>query len=347
MMKILATLKPERYKNIFCDLYGTLVEIDWDTKTVLRSLKIPMASFHEGAAFMTPRLSGLCLIGRRVLVAAWNFIVEIDYDTFQVVNAVSWPLMVDLHGMSTDGKTLWVASTAIDALLCLDANTLHLKWRWGPDEPILYQDRLTTNSSPSSIAKLPLIGIPIPWLSRLSERSNDFQFIEREYRYVHKSKTSYHYHHLNGVCFHEELLYITTKGWNRDENKSAVIRFDPQTRRAEFFVPPGGFRGMHDGVFVSGRFYATESGANSVAWREPDGSIISRQVEPSGYFVRGLCYTGSSFLVGFSTWRDSNLPAQIVEYDLELEHQLGIMDISLFYPEDKQTAVFALALSPE
>jgi hypothetical protein len=347
-MKILATLKPAKYKNIFCDLHGVLVEIDWDTKTVLRSLKIPMASFHDDTAFMTPVLSGLCLIGRRVLVAAWNFIAEIDYDTFQVVNAVSWPPMADLHGMTTDGNDVWVTSTAIDAVLCLDANNLHLKWRWGPDEPILYQDRLATSSiGQGLIARLPLVRIPIPWLSRLSERSNDFHFIEREYRYIHKSKTSYHYHHLNGVCFHEGLLYITTKGWNRDESKSAVIRLEPQTRRAEFLVPPGGFRGMHDGGFVDGRFYVTEAFANSVAWREPDGSIISRQVEPLGYFVRGLCYTGSSLLIGFSTWRNTNLPAQIVEYDLEFEHQLGIMDISMFYPEDKGTAVFSLALSPE
>jgi len=351
-MKILATLKPEKYRNISCDLYGTLAEIDWDAKTALRSLKIPTASFQDDTAFMTPILSGLCLIGRRVLVAAWNFIVEIDYDSFQVVNAVSWPPMADLHGMTTDGNDLWVASAAIDAVLCLDANDLHLKWRWGPDEPILYQDRLSTNSNVQSlIANLPLGRIPIPRLSRtwrtLFGQSNDRRFIEREYRYVHKSKTSYHYHHLNGVCFHEGYLYITTKGWNKDEDKSAVIRLDPETRQAEFFVPPGGFRSMHDGVFVDGVFYVTEAKADSVAWREPDGSIISRQVEPLGYFVRGLCYTGSSFLVGFSTWRGSNLPAQIVEYDLEFKHQLGIMDISMFYPEDKRTAVFSLALSPD
>jgi hypothetical protein len=347
-MKILATLKPAQYKGISCDLYGVLAEIDWDTKTVLRWLKIPTASFHDDIAFMTPVLSGLCLIGQRVLVAAWNFITEIDYDTFQVVNAVSWPYMVDLHGMSTDGNDVWVASTGIDALLCLDANKLHFKWRWGPDEPILYQDRLTTNNIDHGfVARLPLIGIPIPWLSHPSERSNAFQFIEKEYRYVHKTRTSYHYHHLNGVSFHEGFIYITTKGWNRDEGKSAVIKLDPQTRQAEFFVLPGGFRGMHDGGFVDGRFYATEAFANSVAWREPDGRIISRQVEPLGYFVRGLCYTGSSLLIGFSTWRNTGLPAQVVEYDLELEHQLSSMDISMFYPEAKQTAVFALALSPE
>jgi hypothetical protein len=344
-MKVLATLKPAEYKeNMFCNLYGILAEIDWDTKTIFRSLKIPMASFHDDTAFMTPLLAGLCLIGRRVFVAAGNFIVEVDYDDFRVVNAASWPPMADLHGMSTDGHDLWVAAAAIDAVLCLDANNLHLKWRWGPDEPILYQDRLSNNKRGNPVARLPFLS---KILRTAAAQSDNCRFVERDYRYLHKGKTSYHYHHLNGICLHEGFLYITTKGWNKEADKSAVIRLDPRSRRSEFFVPPGGFRGMHDGIFVDGRFYTTESGANSVAWREPDGSIISRHVEPSPYFVRGLCYTGSSFLVGFSTRRGSVLPAQIAEYDPEFKRQLAVMDISMFYPEDKKTAVFALALSPD
>jgi hypothetical protein len=344
-MKILATLKPANYQNIHHDLHGILVEIDWDTKTVLRSLKIPMASFHDDTAFMTPTLSGLCLSGRRLFATAWNFIVEIDYDSFRVVNAVSWPPMADLHGTSTDGKDLWVASTAIDAVLCLDLDTLNLKWRWGPDEPILCRERLAANNDrKTAIARS--LSRYIPWLGRRSDQFNALYFIEKEYRYVHKTKTSYHYHHLNGAYFHEGFLYVTTKGWNKDEGKSAVIKLDPHTRQAVFFVPPGGFHSMHDAVFVDDHLYVTEAWTNSVAWREPDGSIISRQIEPSGYFVRGLCYIGSSFLVGLSTWRNTDLPAQIVEYDKELEHQLGIMDISMFYPDDMKTAVFTLALSP-
>jgi hypothetical protein len=341
-MKVLAVLRPLK-ADTFSHLYGILAEIDWNAKTFLRSLKIPMASFKDDNAFMAPVLSGLCLIDRRIFVAAWNFVVEIDYDSFQIINAVSWPLMADLHGMATDGHDIWVASTAIDAVLCLDANNLGLKWRWGPDEPILYKDRLANNTSGNPIARLPLLS---KILRTTTEQSDNCRFVEREYRYVHKSNSTYHYHHVNGVSFHEGSLYITTKGWSKETNKSAVIRLDPQSRRAEFFVRPGGFRGMHDFIFVDGRFYATESGANSVAWREPDGSITSRHVEPSPHFVRGLCYTGSSFLVGFTTSRGTSLPAQIAEYDLELENRLGIMDISTLYTREQGTMVHTIALSP-
>jgi hypothetical protein len=343
-MKILATIfKSKNYITPFHS-YGILVEIDWDSKTIIRSLKVPAASFQDDTAFMVSYLGGFCLAGQRIFASAWNFIVEVDYDSFQIVNAVSWPPMADLHGMTTDGHDIWVASTAIDAVLCLDVNTLELKWRWGPDEPILYQDRLSSDSAQNLLTRLPLVrrvlGAP-------SQRSNDCHFIEREYRYIHKGNSLYHYHHLNGICFHEGYLYITTRGWNKDSQRSAVIRLDPRTRQSEFFVPPGGFRGMHDGIFINERFYTTESAANSVAWREPDGRIISRPIEPSDYFVRGLLYTGSSFLVGFSTWRESNLPAQIVEYDLEFEHQLGAMEVSMLYPGGQETGIYALALSPD
>jgi hypothetical protein len=343
-MKVLATFKPVEYKDISSDLYGVLAEIDWDTKTVLRSLKIPMASFHDGAAFMTPVLSGLCTLGRRVFVAAWNFIVEIDYDTFQVVNAVSWPPMADLHGMSTDGRDLWIASSAIDAVLCLDADSLQLKWRWGPDQPILWRDRMAGHNGEGRIAPLSLDRIPL--FGRLFTRPDNNRFVDRDYRYIHKNNTGYHYHHLNGAFYHAGALYITTKGWNGESEKSAVLRLDLQTLRAEFFASPGSFCGMHDAVFVNETLYVTEAKANSVAWRTPDGNITSRKIEPAGYFVRGLCYTDSSFLVGFSTWRNSNLPAQIVEYDTQFEHQLSAMDVSMFYPEGKKTAVFTLVCSP-
>lgn len=288
-------------------------------------------------------LQGICIIGRRIFVAAWNFIVEIDYDSFQIVNTVSHPLMADLHGLATDGRNIWVTSTAIDALLCLDAETMAFKWRWGPDETILYEERLSKSVKQNRAAKLP---IARRVLSLLVRQSREFRFVEREYRYLHKSKSGYHHHHLNDVHFHNGILYLTTKGWN-DGIRSAVIRLDPKTRQSEFFVEPGGFRAMHDGIFLDDRFYATESGANSIAWSDRDGKIISHQVEPSPYFVRGLCFTGSSFLVGFTTLRDTGLPAKIVEYDPEFEYCVSSMDISGFYPKEQQTAIHTLVLSPE
>ncbi|MCP4707632.1 MAG: hypothetical protein GY869_03320 [Planctomycetes bacterium] len=103
---------------------------------------------------------------------------------------------------------------------------------------------------------------------------------------------------------------------------------------------------MHDGLFVNDRFYVTESGGNSVAWLEPDGRIISQPVEPSPYFVRGLCYTGRSFIVGFTTMRGTNLPAQLVEYDNTFTKQLDKMDVSSFYPPEIGTAIHSIVPAP-
>ena len=167
--------------------------------------------------------------------------------------------------------------------------------------------------------------------------------MSRDYRHVHKSATGYHNHHLNDVRPHEGALYATTKTWNGDGDRSAVIRLDPDSLKSEFFVEPGGFPGMHDGVFIDGRFYVTQSGSNSIGWREADGSVVSRRLEPSPYFVRGLCASETGFLVGFTPMRGSNLPACIVEFDRKFERQKSSMDLSEYgtYPG---TAIHAITI---
>lgn len=338
-MNIIVTLKPDYYFTA-SNIYGIIAEIDWENKKVVRQLKIPTASFQDDQAFMTCFLNGLCSIGNRIFAAAWNFIIEVDYDSFQVVNAYSLPYMTDLHGLETDGKNIWVASTGIDSLLCLDAETLALKWRWGPDEPILDWEDTDHPSQKKGV---------FAYLSRFFKakpHSPKLQFIDKEYRYVHKTKSPYHRHHLNDMTFHQDHLYVTTKDWNKSGKRSAVIRFNPQTWESEFFVQPGGFSGMHDGIFLDGKFFVTESGSNSVAWREENSRITSKAIEPQPYFVRGLCWTGSSFLVGFSTWRDTQHPAQIVEFDPTFEKTLSAMDISGFYTQEQQTTIHTIMQSP-
>ncbi|MBF0309569.1 MAG: hypothetical protein HQL56_08585 [Magnetococcales bacterium] len=328
-MKILATFKPEWYE-LPDHSYGVVAEIDWSNKTILRQLRLPSASFRDDTAFQAPLLGGLTQIGNRLFVALWNCIVEIDYATFQVVNAVSHPWMADLHGMTTDGKRLWVVSSAVEAVLCFDAESLTPLWRWGPDQAIL------EHGAPAWRGWWPL---------RLFDPRR--KAVEREYRYIHKSRSPYRRHHMNDIRFHQGLLYITTHRWF-DSKAGAIIRLDPESREAHFHVPPGSFQGMHDGEFRDGRLYVTESAANSVAWREADGRPEHRSLQPAPYFVRGLCQgENDSFLVGFTRLRRSEAPSWIIEYDATFTREISRLDVSCFYPAKQGTAVHALLRSPE
>jgi len=337
-VRYLVTLKPEKYHTPQY-AYAVLAEIDWYSKQVLREIRFPTATYSHPKAFMSPLIGGVCRVGERVFVAMWNFIVEIDYESFVIVNSFSHPYMADLHGITSDGNHLYVTATAIDAVLCFDIDTQELVWRWGPDEPILYQDRVEAELQSSMYSVLPLIG------SAMRDRAIRRQtFRDKEYRYRHKKYTSYHNHHVNDVILYGDYLYITTKEWNHDQ-KGAIIQLDLRTHESQFFVKPDSLDGLHDGVWYDDKLYVTESGCNQVAWCDRVGQVTHQKIEPSPYFVRGLCDTGESWLVGLSTLRDTHLPAQIVEYNRDFTAIISKMDVSGFYPSEKSTAIHAIISS--
>jgi len=331
VLRYLVTLKPQQYRTPTHN-YAILAEIDWDDKRVLREVRFPTASYETSSAYHAPLIGGVCRVGERVFVTMFNYIVELDYKTFQIVNSVSHPYTVDLHGLASDGKYLYVAATGIDAVLCFDLQTWDLVWRWGPDDPILYADRIE--------AELETTVVFMRGRQRKQLQDNQI-FQDAEYRHMRKAMTGYHHHHLNDVILHDGFLYITTKQWNHN-SKGCVIRLDLASREAEFLIPPDSLDGLHDGVWVDDDFYVTESGANQVAWWS-DGKLTHRKIEPSSYFVRGLCDTGMSWLVGFSTLRNMDLPALIVEYNRDFTQIISQMDVSHFYPPEKATTIHAIS----
>jgi hypothetical protein len=332
--RYLATFKPQQYLTSTHN-YAVLAEIDWDTKTILREMRFPSASYSTQTVYHAPLANGICQVGRRVFVAMFNYIVELDYDSFQIVNSFSHPYMVDLHGLDADGECLYVASTGIDAVLCFDINTFDLLWRWGPDAPILYQERVEADINRDVMVSIPLLGD-----KRRQQIERKQAFRDMDYRHMRKTMTGYHYHHLNDVVHQDNALYITTKQWNYHQ-KGAVIKLDLQTNQTDFIVKPDMLHGLHDGVWLDGRFYVTESGANQVAWWS-DGQVTHRKVEPAPYFVRGLCDTGESWLVGFSTLRNTDKPALIVEYNRDFTQVISQMDVSGCYPPEKATTIHSI-----
>ncbi|MBF0624815.1 MAG: hypothetical protein HQL82_08410 [Magnetococcales bacterium] len=341
-MRVLVTIKAERYE-LPHHAYAILAEVDWSRRRIVRALKIPTASFRQPHAFMAPLSGGGCCVGARVFMALWNFVVEVDYSSFQIVNAVSSPWMADLHGMTTDGSSrLWVASTAVETVLTLDLHTLETIGRWGPDQAILAWRG--DHDTPES-----------PWRrlwqgwSRYRQRGvwPRHRWRPGDYRWMHKSRSPYYRHHLNEVTWHAGQLYVATKGWN-DGESSAVLRLDPSSGDAGFFVRPGGFRGVHDGLFQEGRLLVTESGSNGVAWRAADGSLHRQHLDPAPSFVRGLCALpdDEGFLVGFTRLRGRLDPALVVGFDPTWQRELGRVDVSGFYPPEMGAAVHAIFPAP-
>jgi len=331
LSRYLVTFKPQRYQTPTHN-YAVLAEIDWTQKAVLREIRFPSASYSHEEAYHAPLIGGVCRVGNRVFVAMFNYIAEVDYETFQIVNSFSHPYMVDLHGLTSDGNALYVASTGVDAILCFDLKSLDLLWRWGPDDPILYSDRVEADGR---------LSVPLLGERRRKQVERQQQFRDTDYRHMRKGMTGYHHHHINDVILYEGSLYITTKQWNHKQ-KGAVIQLELASRTPKFLSLPDTLNGLHDGVWLNDCLYMTESGANQVAWWCADDGVTHRKIEPSPYFVRGLCDTGKSWLVGFSTLRDTELPALIVEYDREFTTMISEMDVSHFYPPEKATAIHAI-----
>lgn len=330
-MRFLVTIKPEHYEFSHHS-YGVLAEIDWEARRVLRRLVLPAASFHAPGGFMAPLIGGLCRVGERVFVAVWNFIVEVDYADFRIVNAVSTPWFADVHGINSDGQRLWLASTAAEAVVGLDLVTLVPVARWGPDAPLL----ATGESVSRRLARWQR-----GWeLGAAWRRGPD-------YRFVHKGCSPSYRHHLNEVIPHRGQLYVTTKNWH-GEPRGAVMRVDPVSGAAAFHVPPGVLRGMHDGVFLEdGTLLVTESGGNGVAWCGVDGRVRSLALQPEPTFVRGLLRHGGGWLVGFSRRRGQPGETSLVAFNPDFSRELGRMPLTVFHPPEQGSAIHAMVLAPE
>jgi hypothetical protein len=243
--------------------------------------------------------------------------------------------MADLHGMTTDGHYIWVASTAIDSVLCFDTANFDYKWRWGPDSPILWQDRIFSGKLKSYAKKYPALS---KWFR--------LQFEDNDYRIVHKRISPYHYHHLNDVCFYKGSLYITTKGWNKDSS-GAVVRLDLQSFDSSFYIEPGLLNSTHDGLFQNGNFYLTQCDTNSVAWKNVNGGVSFQRLMPSPYFIRGICPLNETFLIGFTKTRDADCPSQIIEFNHTFEKSTASFNVDNFYPSHIGTAVHSIMKSPD
>nr|CRH08056.1 Protein of unknown function. NHL repeat [Candidatus Magnetococcus massalia] len=328
-MRLLVTMKPEAYEGP-TGSYGVLAEIEWPAGEIVRQVRFPTASFRCSEAFMAPLIGGVCHAHGKLYVAMWNHIVVVDYASFQIIDAFSDPWMADLHGLTTDGTHLWAAATASESVLCFDLTSQQRLWRWGPDAPLLAQH----NPHPPSL-----------W-QRLQQLWQRKAPLRQEWRHLHKSRIPGYRHHLNDVTYHDGRLIITTKQWYKSL-PGAVIQLDLNGQEAHFIAPPGSFRGTHDTEWLNERLYFTEADANGVGWLEADGTMGHKSIEPNNYFVRGLCWSGEQFVVGYTRQRGTRDPALLVGFDPSFEASLTTMELEGFYPPEQGTAIHDIQRSPD
>jgi hypothetical protein len=115
---------------------------------------------------------------------------------------------------------------------------------------------------------------------------------------------------------------------------------------SSFYIEPGILNSTHDGLFQNGNFYLTQCDTNSVAWKDVKGTVSFQKLEPSPYFIRGLCPINEKFLIVFTKTRDADCHSQIIEYDKTFGRSISCFDVDNFYPDQIGTAVHSIIRSP-
>lgn len=342
-MKVLATIKPVNYlKDI--ETFAYLIELDFSTSQISRKIKLPAASFKTKSSFMTNFVQGMVVVEKEIFVAYWNYIVIIDYDTFTIKDAFSHPLMTDNHGIDSDGQRLYVTSTAIDTVLGFDIKSKKLIFSWGASNKFLQPKRFLV---PYSIANNRIVKKWNVFAKKFNLTQLTTKFNKNiDYRSIHKSNSVYHNHHINDVCcVKDNIIYLTTKGWNDFENGS-IIKLNIQTGIASFISKPGSFKGLHDCILVDTKIMVTESSKNSVGIQLANGKIEHKILSDEPFFIRGLVKAIDGFVVGFSSVRFEDAPeAKVVYYDSSFDNLLSSINLGTLYKHSK-VAVHSIQLSP-
>lgn len=134
--------------------------------------------------------------------------------------------------------------------------------------------------------------------------------------------------HINHISERDGVIYLTLGNWN-GTRRGKVVRFDNGDEVL------AGLEFPHDGVFVNGDFYLTESGAARIAVYRGFASSRALEREPhervpvvirqsvwreSFQWVRGLGFSPRHLLCGVTQWRESKatqpqIPPRIAFFD--------------------------------
>ncbi|GAB4419832.1 MAG: hypothetical protein OHK0039_32690 [Bacteroidia bacterium] len=327
-MSLLVTT--QSYRNDIATEYGLLIEMDNDTGEILRVKRIdtPVQTEGDFKERIKPGLRGIYIYNRDIYVATWNTIYILDIDTLEEKYSFTHKWMADLHGIFVDDDGVWVTSSLPDAMILYDFQGNPRAALWVP-ETFLYTERAMVDKE-------------MAW----SQRGKEFR--------------GFHDYHANNVEVHGDMVYVT----GRSSNNGRVCRF-----RKDVFIAKGtatdedielfikGLYGPHDGTWVDGAMYLTETMGSTMAKIDQRGNIefrIKVKVEESeldprrlsvlkqvrkviantikgrptldktSHWTRGLAVTADHYYVGQSTWAgEEGTRARVVKID---RHSQQIVD---------------------
>lgn len=334
------SFKPLKH-NCNGDSYAALIEVDWELKEIVRKIKIPSANFSTNRSYMRSNLQGVDLRDGLIYLALWNYVVIMDYASFEIVESFSHPLMSDLHGIAVTREHVYVCSTSIDAVLGFDRSSKELVYLVRADELGLSKKIALPRFTASLFKETGLINRVLEkWKCEKKIKSKfRLQFLQKDFRGIDKSRTGLHSHHLNEVAIIDEKLLLLTKGWN-DMSSGSLIGVSNYRRECqyEFMLQPGSLNGPHDIVLNKGMIFMTESETGSIAWihSHKNAKVNRQSLARENHFVRGLCDTADdTFLVGFTPSRHTSRPEKrypfVREYDYSFQHVLGTMQFKTLY----------------
>lgn len=131
------------------DKGGEIVKLNWETKRILR--RVPIVSFDPPIED-DPNPRGNSRGGRGILLQNGNLVVA-TYHSLHIYDLdlnfkrkISHPLFVGIHEIcqNEDQDRIWVSSTAIDAVIGIDANGI-LRESWWPRERPFLQKYLSVS----------------------------------------------------------------------------------------------------------------------------------------------------------------------------------------------------------
>ncbi|MEM7369515.1 MAG: hypothetical protein AAF587_13010 [Bacteroidota bacterium] len=327
-MSLLVTT--QSYRNDVATEYGLLFELDNDTGKILRTKRIETPVKTKGGfnERIKPGLRGIYIYNYEIFVATWNTIFVLDVESLEIKRSFSHKWMSDLHGIFVDKDGVWVTSSLPDAMILYDFEGNPRAAMWVP-ETFLYAERAVVDKD-------------MDW----SQRGKEFR--------------GFHDFHANNVEVHGDTVYVT----GRSSTNGRVARF-----KKDVFIEKGtvtdedielfikNLYGPHDGIWVDGDLYLTETLGSTMAKISPKGKVDFRikvkveetEVDPrkksaikqlkkvvantikgrptldkTTHWTRGLAVTTDHFYVGQSTWAGDDVSrARVVKID---RHSHEILD---------------------
>jgi hypothetical protein len=330
----------QSYNNDEATPYGLLVEMNENTGSILRTLRIDTPVHVDNQkGRLKPGLRGLFEYQHQIYVATWNAVYIVSKASLEVENCISHEWMSDLHGIFVNQDGIWVTSSLPDALILYDFQGKPKASLW-LSETFIYQPKIEV------------------------DKTKDWRLLGKDFR-------GFREYHANNVEVKDQYVYLTGRGEN---SKGRVMRFlksdfinKAKLEDDDLELMIQGLYGPHDGTWNNGLYWVTETMNSSIAGINEKGKVIFRKkvyakneekvgfnslkdllrtikkrIKRKGgkmvtHWTRGLSVNQNNIFVGQSTWAgETSSRARIVKLDKSTKEVTGTFYLDIpDYPETR------------